>query len=178
MAVTEYLFPGWRRIAFVALLIVILVVILAPPISQGTVNVRIYGSASQGVVSHVFVKFSEVELHTAGVPSESGWVHLTPVPRIDLVSPPGQLVPNTLLSSKIQSGRYDSIRLSIANSTVVITNPLGTPVSTRLVIAANATIPVPPNGNGDVLVVIDLDYTLLASTPPSLSARVLQVAAL
>jgi hypothetical protein len=177
--VTEYRFPGWRRIAFVALLIVILVIILAPPISQGTVNVRIYGSPPQGVVSHVFVKFSQVELHTAGVPIESGWVTLTQtVPRIDLVSLPGQFVPNTLLSSKIQSGRYDSIRLSIANSTVVITNTLGTPVSTRLVIAANATIPVPPNGNGDVLVVLGLDYTLLASSPPSLSARIIQVAAL
>ncbi len=176
---TGYRLPGWRRIPSVALVIVILVLILAPPISQGTVNVRIYSSTPQGVVSHVFVKFSQVELHTAGLPGESGWVTLTQtVPRIDLVSLPGQFVPSTLLSSKMQSGRYDSIRLSIADSTVVLTNSPGTPVSTKLVVAANATIPIPANGNGDVLVVLGLDYTLLTSSPPSLSATILQVTAL
>ncbi len=164
---------------FIALLIIILVIILAPPISQGTVNVRIYGSTPQGVVSHVYVKFGQVQLHTAGLPEESGWVMFTHlVPSIDLVPLPSQFVPITLLSSRIQSGRYDSVKLTILNSTVVITNGQGTPLSTPVALAANVTIPVPPNGNGDVLIVLGLDYALLTASSPSLSASILQVAAL
>ena len=175
---TEYQFPGWRKIIFVAVLIVIIVISLAPAISQGTVNVRVYGPPSDGLVSHVFVKFSQVELHNAGFPTDSGWVTFTQViPKVDLVSSPGQFVPQVLLTSRIQSGRYDTIKLTVANATIVVNSITSAPVSTGLVLNTDLTIPVPPNGSGDVLVVLTLDYRQLLDTPPALAVQILQATA-
>ena len=174
-----YPFPSWRRVTFVALLIIVLVVALAPSITQGTVSVRVYGLVDSGVVSHVFVKFSQVQLHTAGYPSNSGWLTLSQtLPRVDLVPKPGQLVPETITSLQVQSGRYDSIKLLIQNATIVVNNGPGIPISSGPSLAANVTLPVPPNRSGEVLFVVTLDYSLLVADPPSLVISILQTTAL
>ena len=161
---------------FGALLIVILVVTLAPSVTQGTVNVRVYGFIPGGTVSHIYVKFSEVSLHTAGYPADSGWVNFANVlPRVDLVPQPSQLVPDALISARIQSGRYDAIRLVAANSTVVIDNTPGLRVVTGSTVSANVTLPVPPSGIGEVLVLILVDYSLILASEPQLSLSVLQI---
>ncbi len=171
----DYRSPGWRRIIFVAALLVILVVTFGPAISQGTVNVSIYGPPSDGVFSHIFVKITKVELHTASFPAASGWITLTQiVPKVDIVSSPGQFIPEAILSSQIQSGRYDSIRLSVSNATAMVGNTQTIPVSNNLILTSNVVVPVPPNGAGDVLVVLTVNYSQLLDSTPSLDMQILQ----
>ena len=175
---TDYRFPRWRQLPFVAVLIVILVLSYAPSITQGTLNVRIYAQIPQGVVSHLFVSFSYVQLHTAGFSQDTGFVSPSQTnPSLDLVPIPGQFIPKTILSTTVTSGRYDSIRLIFANSTLILSSGHKTPVSGGPTLTAAVTIPIVPNGNGDVLVLLSLDYSLLVSTPPTISASISQVTA-
>ncbi len=172
---TDYPFAAWRRVIFVAALIVILVIAFAPSITQGTVNIRVYGFVPGGPVSHLYVKFSEVSLHTAGYPEDSGWVTLTNLlPRVDLVPQPNQLVPESIISARIQSGRYDAIKLVASNSTLVLASSPGVPISTGSTVNANVTLPIPPNGIGDVLFLLVVDYSALLSSQPTLSLTLLQ----
>jgi len=171
---TNYPYPAWRRIVFVAALIVVIVISFAPSVTQGTVNVRVYGFVQGAAISHIYVRFSEVSLHTAGYPPESGWVTLTQLlPSVDLVPHPSQPVPQPLVSVQIQSGRYDAVRLVAANSTVVIDNAPGMAVPAGSTVNANMTLPVPPSGAGDLLVVLLVDYAQLLGSQPALSLTLL-----
>jgi len=171
---TNYPYRAWRRIVFVAPLIVILVISFAPSVTQGTVNVRVYGFIQGAAISHIYVKFSEVSLHTAGYPPEAGWVTLTQLlPSVDLVPHPTQPLPQSLVSVQIQSGRYDAVRLVADNSTVVIDNAPGMAVSTGSTVNANMTLPIPPSGTGDLLVVLLVDYAQLLGSQPALSLTLL-----
>lgn len=172
---TNYLYPPWRRIVFVAALIVVLVISFAPSVTQGTVNVRVYGFVQGAAISHIYVRFSEVSLHTAGYPAESGWITLTKLlPIVDLVPQPNQAASEQIVSVQIQSGRYDAVRLVATNSTVVIDNAPGMAVSAGSTVNANMTLPVPPSGTGDLLLVVLVDYAELLGSQPVLSLTLLQ----
>lgn len=173
-----YPFPPWRRVIFVAVLITILVVTFASSVTQGTVNVRVSGFVPGAAITHIYVRFSEVRLHTAGYPAESGWVILTNLlPVVDLVPQRNQVVPDAIISARIQSGRYDAVELRAANSTFVIGNAPGTRVSVGSTVSANVTLPVPPNRTGDVLVIVLVDYQAILSGSPVLSLKLLQASA-
>ncbi len=177
----EYRFPRWQRLPFLAVLVVILVLSFAPSVTQGTINFRVYALIPQGVLSHVYTSFSSLELHVAGFPQETGLVTISQshfVPRFDLLPSAGKYVPGTILSTAIASGRYDSVRISFSNSTVVLVSGQKTPINSGPSLFANVTIAVPPNGNGDVLVVLSLDYLTLVSSTPSISATISQITAL
>ncbi len=175
---TEYRFPRWRQVPFVAVLMVVLVLSFAPSITRGTINIRIYALIPQGVVSHVYASFSSVQLHVSGFPQETGLVTISQsqlVPRLDLLPRPGQFVPSTILATTVTSGRYDAVKLLFSNSTVVLASGQRTGIPSGPSLSANVTIPVPPNGNGDVLVVLSLDYSALISSTPSISATIAQI---
>ena len=175
---TEYPFPRWRRVPFIAALTIILVISLAPSVTRGTVNIRVYAVMPQGAVSHLYVHIAQIQLHTAGLDPSVGIVYLTQTsPRVDLVPGQSQPVPSKILSQAVTSGRYDSIKIVFANSTVILDGGKGKSISTGPTLSANVTIPVPPNGNGDVLVVLSLDYSLLFGTAPVVSADILQITA-
>lgn len=173
---TDYSFPGWRRALFVAILAVILAFTLVSSVTQGTVHLHVAGSAPGGLVSHVFVKFSEVSLHTAGYPRDSGWVTLTNLlPKLDLVPQPNDKVPQTLISSQVQSGRYDEIRLVAQNATIVVEGTSDRQVSVVSTVSANVTLGIPPNGSGDVLVLFSVDYSLVLADSPQVSLNIVRV---
>ena len=175
---TSYPFPKWRRVPFIAALTIILVLSYAPSITRGTVNIRVYAVMPQGPVSHLYVHTAQIQLHTAGLDPSTGIIFLTPtISRVDLVPPLSKPIPTTVLSQTVTSGRYDSIKIVFSNSTVVLDGQKGTAISSGPTLFANVTIPVPPNGNGDVLVVLSLDYSLLLLTTPALSADILQITA-
>jgi len=177
--VSDYRFPYWRRLFFVAALLIILVLTLAPSVTKGNINVRVYALIPRGAVTHFLASFSDIQLHTAGLPESSGWLKVgqgSVRPNVDLIPQSDQLVPGTILSASITSGRYDSIRMTFSNSTLVLDSgqkasvPAATPP-----LSANTIVSVPPNGNGDVLFILSLDYSLLISTSPSISANIAQV---
>ncbi len=160
------------------MLITILVLTLAPSITRGTVNVRVYALLPQGAVRHIYASFSSVQLHTAGLPDSTGWITLSQSqigPSVDLVPLPNQFTPGRVLSSSVTSGKYDSIKLALSNSTLVLAGGQKTAIPTGPLLSANVTLPVPPNGNGDVLFILSLDYSLLISTNPSIEATISQV---
>ncbi len=132
----------------------------------------------QGPVSHLFIHTAQIQLHTAGLDPSAGIIFLTPtISRVDLVPALSKPIPTTVLSQTVTSGRYDSIKIVFSNSTVVLDGQKGTAISSGPTLFANVTIPVPPNGNGDILVVLSLDYSLLLLTTPALSADILQITA-
>ncbi len=174
----NYPYPQWRRVVFAALLIAIVSISFIPSITEGTLIVRISGFIPGAVITHIYVKFSEVSFHTAGYPPDTGWTTLTNLlPRVDLVPQSSNDVPDAIISARIQSGRYDAFRLVAANSTVVIDNAPTFQISTGPTIAGNATIPVRPNGFGDILIVLLVDYNSILATQPELSLRLLQATA-
>src|SRR5690349_5424278 len=116
-----YPYPGWRRVIFAAVLIVVLVITLAPSITQGTIKVYIYGVTTPGVIDHLYVKFTSLQFHTNGVGFLAGWVNVTQItPTVDLVPIPSQFLPQIVASAQITSGRYDAIRLIMTNSTAIV----------------------------------------------------------
>jgi len=177
--VSDYRFPYWRRLFFVAALLIILVLTLAPSVTKGNINVRVYALIPRGAVTHFLASFSDIQLHTAGLSESSGWLKVgqsSVRPNVDLIPQSDQLVPGTILSASITSGRYDSIRMTFSNSTLVLDSgqKASVPAATSP-LSANTIVSVPPNGNGDVLFILSLDYSLLISTSPSISANIAQV---
>lgn len=170
-----YAYPGWRRIIFGSVLVVLVVVSMAPSVSQGTVAVSWYGVAPRGVVNHVFVGFSKIELHEAGFPDTSGWTVISKkFSNVDLVSSPGQSLPQQISFSSVHSARYESIRITFSNATIVY-GGRSTSVAAPLPVRENVTLIVPPNSIGDVLFVVSFDYLSLVGQPPSLNLRIVQV---
>jgi uncharacterized protein DUF4382 len=169
-----YPYPGWRRVIFAAVLIVVLVITLAPSITQGTIKVYIYGVTTPGVIDHLYVKFTTLQFHTNGVGFLAGWVNVTQItPTVDLVPIPSQFLPQIVASAQITSGRYDAIRLIMTNSTAIVgANRVSLPNAPTL--NANFTLPIPPNGFGDVLLLVNFDDSLILANPAALSIQVVQ----
>jgi len=170
-----YLYPGSRRVIFVAVLVVVLVVALAPSITQGTIKVHIYGLTTQGVIDHLYVKFANLQFHTYGFGFGAGWVSVNETtPTIDLIPITSQFLPQTVASAQITSGRYDAIRLFMTNSTALVGfTRVSLPNTPTL--NANFTLPIPPNGFGDVLLLVSFDESLVLASPAALSIQVVQI---
>ena len=170
-----YPLPAWRRVLFVAILLIVIIIAFAPSTTQGTVTVRLYSLSAPSIVSHLYLGLSKVQFHEAGLPDSSGWITiLQGFPNFDLISTNGQITPPTIMSSQIRSGRYDTINLAFSNSTVIIAGrPVPLPPPSAL--SANMTVPVPPNGIGDVLLVVSFDYSALLASPPSITLTLIQV---
>ena len=170
-----YPVPAWRRVLFVAILLIVIVIAFAPSTTRGTVTVRLYSFSTPSLVGHVYLGLSRVQFHEIGLPNSTGWVSISQAfPTFDLVSTNGQISPQTILSSQIHSGRYDAMIFTFTNSTMVIAGravPLPPPSS----LLANMTVPVPPNGIGDVLLVVSFDYSALFASQPLVSLALTQV---
>ena len=169
-----YSYPTWRRVIFVAVLVVVLVLALTPSLTQGTVKIHVYGLTGTGVVDHLFVSFKSLQFHTFGFASNTGWVSLnqTTAP-VDLIQAPGQYLPRNIESAPITSGRYDAIRLVMTNSTALV-GTSRVPLSNTPILDANFTLPVSPNGFGDILLLLSFDYSLILESPGTLSIHVVQ----
>ena len=169
-----YPFPGWRRVIFVSVLVVVLVIALVPSITQGTIKVHIYGLTAPGVIDHLYIKFTNLQFHTYGFGFGEGWVNFTETTStIDLVPIPTQFLPQIVTSAQITSGRYDAIRLFMTNSTALIgTTHVSLPNTPTL--SANFTLPIRPNGFGDILLLVSFDDSLVLADPAALSIQVVQ----
>src|SRR5215467_498472 len=71
--VSDYQFPPWRRLIFIAGLIAILLLTLAPSVTRGNINVRVFALLPSGIVKHLYSSFTGVQVHVAGLPSSNGW---------------------------------------------------------------------------------------------------------
>ena len=170
-----YPYPGWRRVIFVAVIVVVLVIALAPSLTQGTIKVHIYGLTTQGVIDHLYVKFANLQFHTYGFGFGAGWVSVNETtPTIDLIPITSQFLPQSVASAQITSGRYDAIRLFMTNSTALVSfTRVSLPNTPTL--NANFTLPIPPNGFGDVLLLVSFDESLVLASPAALSIQVVQI---
>jgi hypothetical protein len=162
-------------VIFVAVLVVVLVITLAPSLTQGTIKVHIYGLTTQGVIDHLYVKFANLQFHTYGFGSGAGWVSVNETtPTIDLIPITSQFLPQIVASAQITSGRYDAIRLSMTNSTALV-GITRVSLSNTPTLNANFTLPIPPNGFGDVLLLVSFDESLILASPAALSIQVVQI---
>src|SRR3989475_12565079 len=155
-----YPYPEWRRVIFVPVLVVVLVIALAPSITQGTIKVHIYGLTNRGVVDHLYVKFSILKLHTYGFGSNVGWVNVTETtPIIDLIPVTAQFLPQIVASAQITSGKYHAIKLFMRNTTAQI-GSTHVSLSNTPTLNANFALPITPNGFGYVLMLVSFDESL------------------
>jgi hypothetical protein len=169
-----YLYPGWRRVLFVAVLVVVLVIALAPSITQGTVKVHVYGLTAPGIIDHLYVKFTSLQFHTYGFGFGMGWVSVNEsMPTIDLIPVPTRFLPQIVASAQITSGRYDAIRLFMTNSTALI-GTTHVSLSNTPTLSANFTLPIPPNGFGDILLLVSFDDSRVFASPATLSIQVVE----
>ena len=159
---------------FVAVIVVVLVIALAPSLTQGTIKVHIYGMTTQGVIDHLYVKFANLQFHTYGFGFGAGWVSVNDTtPTIDLIPITSQFLPQIVASAQITSGRYDAIQLSMTNSTALV-GSTRVSLSNTPTLNANFTLPIPPNGFGDVLLLVSFDESLVLANPAALSIQVVQ----
>lgn len=171
----NYPYAAWRRVLFVGVLVVIMVIAFAPATTEGTVLLRFSSLTSSSVVNHIYVGFTQIALHQFGYLNSSGWVLISQsFPHIDLLS--SQIIPPTVASAHIHSGRYDQIRLAFSNSTVVIAGR-SVPLPAPPTLSGNMTLPVSPSGIGDVLLVVAFDYSSLFSSQPALSFVLIRTSA-
>jgi hypothetical protein len=172
--IAMYDYPGWRRVSFVAVLVVVLVIALAPSITQGTIKVHIYGLTNRGVIDHLYVKFTNLQIHTHGFAFGTGWVNVNETtPTIDLIPLASQLLPQIVASAQITSGSYDAIRLFMTNSTALV-GSAHVSLSNTPTLGANFTLPLPPNGFGDVLLLVSFDESRVLAHPAALFIQVVQ----
>jgi len=85
--VTDYPYPFWRRGVFAAILILVIALALVPPLAKGTVNVRFFTISTPAPILHFYITINQLELHTAGLPSNIGWVTISwtdNFPKLDL----------------------------------------------------------------------------------------------
>lgn len=172
-----YPFPGWRRIVFVAVLLVVIVIAFAPAVTQGTATIRVSAVTAPSVVSHIYVGVSSVQLHRVGYlfSNNDSWTFITQsISTIDLLAPGAQLLPQTVTSASVPSGRYDAIKIVFANSTLILAGQ-NKALAAPGPIQGNMTLPISPNGIGDVLIVVQFDYSTLFATQPSLTFTLLRV---
>jgi len=171
----NYPYAAWRRILFVAVLVVIIVIAFAPATTQGTLFLRFSSISSPSAVNHLYVGFTQIALHQVGYLNSSGWIIISQsFPVLDLSSTP--IIPPTVTSAPIHSGRYDELRVVFTNSTVVIAGQK-TSIPSPSTLVANVTLPVPPSGIGDIMLVVAFDYSALFSSPPSLSFVLIRASA-
>lgn len=108
-----------RRIASVALLIVVLAVILFPSFAMGIVTLRITDSEA-AIDQPLNMKYANIALHRTGEGDRYGWVELlTNATGIyDLSTLRG--TSETVLRSRLPVGKYDKIRLTIVEATISV----------------------------------------------------------
>lgn len=161
-----------------AILLVAIVLNYAPATAQGTATVRLATLSAPSIVSHLYIQLSSLQLHQLGYLNSSGWTAVSQAfPVVDLLSPSNQAMPPIVTSSPIHSTTYDSIRLSFTNSTATI---YGKQISLAAPpqLAANMTLRVPPNGTGDLQIIVAFDYAQLfptQSTQPVLTFVLIRV---
>ena len=172
-----YPFPAWRRIVFVAVLVVVIVIAFGPAVTQGTATIRLSAITAPSVVSHIYVGVSSIQLHKLGYlfSNNSSWKFITQsISTVDLLAPGAQLLPQTLTSASVASGRYDAVKVVFSNSTLVLAGQ-NKAVSAPSPLLANMTLPISPNGIGDILIVVQFDYSTLFAIEPSLSFTLVRV---
>ncbi len=181
ITVTDYNYPFWRRGVFAALFIVILALALVPPVAKGTVSVHVFTISTPASILHFYVTISLLELHIPGLPSTLGWVTIpyTDNPlKLDLAGQNGQFSQGAFITSSVQSGRYDRVRISIQQASITlvggdITRTICSGCASQVLV--NATMPIPPNGYHNLVLVLSPDYESLLDVPPSLTLNVVQV---
>lgn len=108
-----------KQIIAVSVLLIIALLILAPPLLSGSVNVAISSSSSVSA-EHLYLTLGEIKAHKAGTSEPSGWSLVTNASRqIDLA------VANASQSAALGSlplGEYDTVRVRVTNATVIVNN--------------------------------------------------------
>jgi hypothetical protein len=96
---------------------VVLIILIYPTLSTGTVSVTLKSSKISNA-EHVYVTLKDVWAHQTGQSESEGWRIISNSSRtIDLVSL--QTVSMILADGKVPVGRYDSVRVNLANVTWV-----------------------------------------------------------
>src|SRR5204862_2409949 len=104
----NYPYAAWRRILFVAVLVVIIVIAFAPATTQGTIFLRFSSLSSSSAVNHIYVGFTQIALHQAGFVNSTGWIIISQsLPKMALLS--DHTIHPLVSSARINSGRYDEI---------------------------------------------------------------------
>jgi hypothetical protein len=106
-----------KQVVAVISAIVLIVILVYPTVSVGTVSVSL-ASARIGKADHVYVTIDRVWAHPSGQASSSGWVVVSNQSvSVDLASL--QNSSKVLGSGQISSGDYDGIRIEVSNVTWV-----------------------------------------------------------
>ena len=172
-----YPFPSWRRVVFAAVLVVLIVVAFAPAVTQGTATIRLSAVTAPSDLSHIYVGVQSVQLHRVGYlfSNNGSWTFITQsIPTVDLLAPRAQILPQTVTSATVPSGRYDAIKVVFTNSTLILAGQ-SKAVPAPQPILANMTLPISPNGIGDILLVVQFDYSTLFAIQPSLTFTLVQI---
>lgn len=68
-------------------------------------------------ILHIYLTFTQVDVHMVGQGDQSGWTRMAPSQRIDLVSVLN--VSRTIGTAKLSTGKYDSLRFNATTAQVV-----------------------------------------------------------
>ena len=116
-----------KQVVAAASAVVLLIILVYPAISTGTVSVVVHSTAIDRA-DHVYVTVSGIYVHQRGQTSTAGWKLISnQSQRIDLLSL--QNSTKSLATGQASVGSYDSIRVELSNVTWVF-NKTATELST------------------------------------------------
>jgi hypothetical protein len=106
-----------KRILAVILLIVVAIMIIYPPLSKGTVSVRLSEKAL-GPADHLYVTVSQIKIHDAGVDNQTGWHTISNnTVTLDLMN--SQSMTDFVAKGTLASGWYDMVSIRIDSASLV-----------------------------------------------------------
>lgn len=107
-----------RQIVAAASLIAVFLLFTYPSFATGSLSVKLTAQ-SEGNMEHLYVTFTSVMVHKAGVGENVGWVTLfNRTATIDILTV--RNVTDLLAQGRISVGNYDRLRLTISNATGVL----------------------------------------------------------
>jgi hypothetical protein len=135
-----------------------------PSLQTGTLAAQITDPPNVPAgVTHVYVNYSDVEVHLSGVPQNSGWYTVVGAGTVDLMSVVN--LSRTLGSATVSIGVFTLVRFNILGALVTYNGQnykAVVPVNQMVVQISNGGVPVTASGSSGFL--IDVSPTVTMST--------------
>jgi len=108
-----------KRIVSIVLLVIVLGVFFYPNLALGTMTLKITDSGA-GPATPLYVKYSQIALHRSGEGEKTGWIELlsnaTSIYDLSTLKD----IAETVLRSRMPVGKYDKLRIRVADATASI----------------------------------------------------------
>jgi hypothetical protein len=108
-----------KQVVAAASIALVVLMVVAPPLLVGQIAVQIRPNPAGDLLQSLNITVTEISAHRSGMPETTGWVTMSNETRtLDLLRIAN--ITEHLVSGTLSLGRYDRIRLFVANATALV----------------------------------------------------------